>query len=53
MEVLKLAVSQFADLRPPRLLVRHFQDVYYLAVAFGLVVDDLGLEVHHVDLLWM
>ena len=51
MEVLELAVSQFADLRPPSLFVRHFEDVDYLAVAFGLVVDDLGLEVHHVYLL--
>ena len=48
MEIFKLAVSQFADLRPTRLLVGHLKNVYYLPVAFCLVIDDLGFEVHHV-----
>lgn len=47
MEILELAVAQFGDLGPPRLLISHLQHVDDLATALRLVVDDLGLQVHH------
>ena len=46
-DALELAVSQFGDFGPPGLLVSDLQHVGDLAVEFCLVVDDLGLQVHH------
>lgn len=46
-DALELAVSQFGDFGPSALLVGDLQHVGDLAVEFRLVVDDLGLQVHH------
>lgn len=51
-EVLELAVAQLGDLGAAGLLLSDLEDVGDLAGGFGLVVDDLGLEVDHGNDMW-
>ncbi len=47
MKVLELTIPEPGQLASATVLIRHLQDVSYLAVRFRLVVYDLGLQVHH------